>query len=231
MRGRMGVAAILTMLVAGPAAARDPAAFRFHSVDSIEAMHALIRAELPPGSARERARAMFVAAGGGTLFAHPVRRDVEKYVYDIDLCGYYVWRWNVSADFDGRGRARQMYVNGEPVFKDGPSDRFDPSAKPGKKQSILRMSRARPQAAKGEASLAYILYDLDSDLGTITDQQLLGGGPSRPHLPDMGKMRVYKVDPWRSIFDADEVPVIAAYSGDCAKVDTAIAAAKPRSGG
>lgn len=200
-----------------PAAAQDPA-FRFQSVDSVEEMQGLVRDRFPPGTPREQLRSAFVASGGASLFTHPAKRDVEKYVYDIDLCGYYVWRWNISADFDGQGRARQLYVNGEPVFADRPSDQFDPAARPGKKQSILRMSRARPQAVKGESSLAYLLYDLDSDLRTITDQQLLGGGPSRPHLPDMGQMRMYKVDPWRSIFDADEVQTIAPYSGDCRKI-------------
>lgn len=220
--------AALAMIVAVPAGAQEQG-FRFQSVDSIEAMHELIRTRLPPGTPREQLRSTFVQAGGASLFPHPAKSDVEKYVYDIDLCGYYVWRWNISADFDGRGRARQVYVNGEPVFADRPGDRFDPAAKPGKKQVILRMSRARPQAARGESSLGYILYDLDSDLRTITDQQLLGAGPSRPHLPDMGRLRAYRVDPWRSIFDPDEVPAIASYQGDCAKVEGAMAAA-PKGG-
>lgn len=193
----------------------------FHDIVTLDQMREHIRRTLPTGTPKDRIRGVFVAAGGATLLSHPTQARVEKYIYDIDLCGYYVWRWNISADFDEHGKARQIYVNGEPALADGdPARPFDRGVKkPGQKESISRMSRPRPQASKGESSLGFLVYDRDSDLSTLDDQQLIGGGPTRADPMEMGRMRVYRVEPWRSIFDLDDASTIAPYRGDCAKVD------------
>ena len=78
------------------------------------------------------------------------------------------------------------------------------------------MQRARPEADRGEKSLAYMLLDLDGDLKTIEDQALLGAGPSRADPQNFGKAINYEnVDPWRSIFDNDPADFIADYAGKC----------------
>ena len=82
---------------------------------------------------------------------------------------------------------------------------------------------ARPEAARGESSLGFILIDGDGNLETWTDQLLIGGGPTRPHPADMGRLRGYSVAWWRSIFDSDAAARIMPYSGDCAAAERAIA--------
>ena len=166
-------------------------------------------------------RRTFVNDGKATLKLHPMQKGVEKYIYDINLCSYYIWRWNISADFDSDGHLVQAYLNGNPVLKDGrPKRDFRLKATPGKKQTIYKVQRPRPEATKGEKFLAFILYDLDSDLKTIDDQSLIGAGPSRANPINMGRMITYtEVEPWRSIFDFDHADRIAPYTGDCAEAD------------
>lgn len=212
----------VAIILSGPAAAQsaDPASFSYHDVETLDDMQVLVRRSLPVGTSRGLVRSMLVEQGRGTPVRHPSQARVEKYIYDIDLCGYYVWRWNISADYDAANRVRQLYVNGEPALADGaPVRRFDQVKKRQGTESISRMSRSRPEAVKGERSLAYLLYDLDGDHRTIDDQQLIGGGPTRADPVQMGKLHAYKVEPWRSIFDQDPTSQIAPFKGDCARVD------------
>jgi hypothetical protein len=200
-------------------------AFQFESVQSIDAMRKIVEADFPPGAPRAALRQRFVAEGTATPKVHPVQANTEKYIYDINLCSYYVWRWNISADFDVGGLLMQAYVNGEPVFASGAQKKDTKSlgqgAKGGgNKSAIYQMVRARPEASKGEKKLAYMLLDADSDTNTITDQLLIGGGPTRADPFNMGKLTMYSaVEPWRSIFDPDAADRIADYPGDCSKVD------------
>ena len=221
--------AALTMLPAAAASAEQAAQsggeFRFESIDSIEDMHRHVNSAFRVGSPRDDLRRQFVAQGGSTQVTHPSRRGVEKYIYDINLCGYYVWRWNISADFDRRDRVRQIYVNGEPVLAGGESETaFAPSPNGNPNGRILRMSRPRPEASRGESSLGFVLVDGDGNIETIEDQRLVGGGPSRPHPADLGRMRGYQVDWWRSIFDRDDAARIVPYSGDCAAAEAVMTA-------
>ena len=196
--------------------------FHFESMHSLDDMRASIRRRFALGTERAALRRAFVTDGRAALFTHPTQAGVEKYVYDIDLCSYYVWRWNVSADFDERGLLRQAYVNGDVVFPDGVPKRVVPktASVPGRNASIYRATRPRPEAFKGESSLVYMLFDGDSDPKTIDDRTAIGAGPTRPDPLDMGTLYVYgDVDPWRSIFDMDDVEPIAQFRGDCAKVD------------
>lgn len=162
---------------------------------------------------------------------HPTEAGVEKYIYDINLCSYYVWRWNVSADFDKDGHLLQVYLNGDPIFPAG-SPKRDVRAlnnTSGKKPAILHSQRSRPEAYKGESSLAYLMFDADGDLRTIDDQVVIGAGPSRVDPVNLGKLVVYNnVDPWRSIFDSDRAAQIVPYSGDCTAVESAIASKRTR---
>ena len=182
-------------------------------------MRHLIESNYPAGSPREALRRAFVEQGGATLRPHPTQHGVEKYIYDINLCSYYVWRWNISADFDLRGLLVQAYVNGEPVFPTGPQKKDAKDLKGGH-QSIYKVKRPRPEASKGENQLAYIVIDADSDLSTIDDQLAMGGGPTRVDPANMGTLHMYSnVEPWRSIFDKDDADRIVAYSGDCKEAD------------
>ena len=215
------IGATLSSLPALAAPSGIDSKFRFESVVSLEEMDALIRERLPLGTSRDRMRQFFVKDGGASLKLKPGDSHVEKYLYDIDLCSYYIWRWNISADYDGTGALRQAYVNGNPVFLDGNKKKVvSKVAAPGKNASISKAQRPRPEAYKGERSLAFILFDRDSDPGTTDDQALIGAGPSRADPINMGKRVSYSdVEPWRSIFDADAADRIVPYPGDCKAVD------------
>ncbi|MBS0355731.1 MAG: hypothetical protein JSR83_17740 [Proteobacteria bacterium] len=211
----------MTLIFSGVAAAAEQSAFTFESVQALDDMSSLIRAKLPLGTTRANLRRTFIEEGHGTLKIRAGDPGVEKYIYDIDLCHYYVWRWNISADYDDSGQLRQAYVNGNIVFPDGnPKKVISKTAEEGKKSSIYRVQRPRPEAFKGERSLGFLLFDRDSDPKTTDDQALVGAGPSRADPTNMGKLIVYTdVDPWRSIFDFDTANRIVPYSGDCKEVD------------
>jgi hypothetical protein len=184
-------------------------------------MTSFIRTRFPLGTPRSDLRHAFVEEGHATLGIKTADPHVEKYIYDIDLCHYYIWRWNISADYDDRGKLLQAYVNGNIVFPEGsPKKIISKVADPGKKASIYRTQRPRPEAYKGENSLGFILFDRDSDLATKDDQALIGSGPSRADPANMGNMIVYTdVDPWRSIFDFDPADRIVPYAGSCERAD------------
>ncbi len=200
--------------------------FRFEEIDSLNTMTAFIKLNFSLESTREELRKTFVHEGRATLKIHPAHPETEKYIYDINLCHYYVWRWNISADYDEKGVLKQAYLNGNPVFRDGPQLTILPKEGPeAEKASVYTINRRRPEADKGETALEFMLFDADSDHSTIDDQALLGVGPSRPDPANMGPMVAYKeVAPWRSIFDSDEAISIVPYHGDCAAADKAQAA-------
>ena len=217
---RCACVAIFCIAVSLPLKAQTFQPFRFESFETLEDMQRFIEQRIPLGSSRDSVRRTFVEEGKATLKLHPTQEAVEKYIYDINLCDYYIWRWNISADFDDGGHLVQAYLNGNPVLKDGrPKRDFRQKATPGKKQTIYKVQRPRPEATKGEKSLGFLLYDLDSDQTTIDDQSLMGAGPSRANPINMGRMIVYEVEPWRSIFDFDSADRIVPYAGSCAEAD------------
>lgn len=187
--------------------------FNFDSINSIEEMSEYIREHFPLGSRQNDLRQTFVTEGGAILKKHPSSPDIEKYIYDINLCNIYIWRWNISTDYDVSGKLLQAYLNGNSLFPNGKPQQIVPKkAEPGKKASLYRMQRPRPEANKGEVSLGYILFDRDSDTKTINDQAIIGTGPSRADPVNMGKVVAYTdVDPWRSIFDSDSAHPISQY--------------------
>jgi hypothetical protein len=222
------VSVVLFLIFSNAKIAYAESKFTFESVESIDDMSSLIRSKLKLGISRTDVRRMFVADGNATLKIRAGDPDVEKYIYDIDLCHYYIWRWNISADYNTRGQLRQAYINGNTVFPNGnPKKVISKIAEGGKKASIYRMQRPRPEAYKGETSLGFMLFDRDSDPKTTDDQALIGSGPSRADPMNMGRLVTYTdVDPWRSIFDFDAVEHIGPYQGDCNKVDKHIKAKK-----
>jgi hypothetical protein len=154
--------------------------------------------------------------GGATLLAHPSQAGVEKYIYDINLCNRYIWRWNISADFDAHGGLLQVYVNGEPVFAAGPQKKSPDlfTHKPG--ATIFKAKRSRPEATEGERELVYLVLDGDGNPTTIDDELATGTGPSRVDPDNMGSVHSYmNVDPWRSIFDSDPAKEIVPYHSGC----------------
>lgn len=218
----MGAKTWLTVVLFGCAAlANAESPFEFESVATLSDMTALIQARFPLGTSRDTMRHVFVDEGHATLKVKPGEPGVEKYLYDIDLCHYYVWRWNVSADYDASGQLRQAYVNGNSVYANGNPKRVHPNAAPeGKKSAIFRVQRPRPEAYKGESSLGFLLLDMDGDIRTTDDQFLIGAGPSRADPANMGTMVTYTdVDPWRSIFDFDSVDHVIPFAGSCARAD------------
>ncbi len=179
-------------------------------------MRAFLTAHFPLGSSRAKLREKFVSEANATLIHHPTQVGVEKYIYDIDLCDYYIWRWNISADYTPSGDLLQAYVNGEPVFAGGKQKKDSNSLAKSGKAAIFKTKRSRPQAVKGEQELTYLLLDADGDLKTLDDQVLIGSGPSSPNPADMGQVHVYtNVEPWRSIFDSDDAQAIVPFTGDC----------------
>jgi len=210
------LAALALATLAIQAWAQPAAPFRFESLATLDEMQAFVRTHFPPGAARDDLHRTFVAEGGGSLRLHPRRPNVEKYLYDINLCRLYVWRWNISADYDDGGRLLQAYVNGEPLHASGPQKRQGSALADSGKAKILKVGRPRPEASVGEKVLVYLLLDGDGDPATTDDQVLAGGGPSRADPADFGKMIAYAdVDPWRSIFDPDPADRIADYAGRC----------------
>ena len=200
------------------------APFQFGSIKTLDEMSSFIHQHFPLSSSRSDLRRVFVTEGQATLKTHPQDVGVGKYIYDINLCNYYVWRWNISADYDANGKLQQAYLNGNIIFPNGkPKKVVSKVAEKGKKASIYRVQRPRPEAYRGESSLGFILFDRDSNTKTIHDQVVIGSGPSRVDPIDMGKMVVYTdVEPWRSIFDKDNADHIAPYQGDCTAADKRI---------
>jgi hypothetical protein len=207
----------VTIAIAAPKPSAAQSAVDFQSPVTLDDMRQLIMAQFPLGSTRDTLRQAFVAGGKATLREHPSRKGTEKYLYDVNLCRLYVWRWNISADFDSQGRLQQAYINGFAVFPDGvsvPPVVEDAAHKATEK--VLELTRPRPEADLGETALAYLLLDLDGDLKTIEDQSLIGAGPGRADPANMGNAVYYEsVDPWRSIFDADAADFIAPYAKGC----------------
>ena len=85
---RISLALIVAGLFCSPALAITP--FRFENEVSLSAMQALVRQDVPVGSPRQQLQTLFVGQGGATLKTNPTQVGVEKYVYDINLCSYYV---------------------------------------------------------------------------------------------------------------------------------------------
>jgi hypothetical protein len=212
--------ALAAPLLAGnsPAAGADPPKpFHYESYIDLDDMRHFLEVQFPLGSSRAALRKTFVDDGKGTLIDHPTQVGVEKYIYDVNLCRYYIWRWNISADYDAEGRLLQAYVNGEPVFSSGTPKKDGRVFGNSRHASIYKVKRPRPEADLGEKELAFIVIDADSDLKTIDDQVLTGGGPTRASIATPGRLHVYSdVEPWRSIFDFDPADPIAPYPGDCA---------------
>jgi hypothetical protein len=204
--------------IAGPASG-----FRFEDVTSLDEMQQTIRGRFSIGSSRDELRRTFVTDGKADLRANPLHSNVEKYLYDINLCSYYIWRWNISTDYDDQGKLQQVYVNGEPVFAGGTQKRT-PKDLPAGTPKLLKGTRLRPEAAKGESRLTFIAYDAGSPAQSASqsnaDRLATGAGPTRSDPLNMGTVHGYaSVDLWRSIFDADEADTIHPYQGNCAAAD------------
>jgi hypothetical protein len=209
--------AILAGSMLAPLAwAQQEAPFHFESVSSIEQMQSFVRTQFPPGAAKDALHRTLVDEGGGSLRRHPHLANTEKVLYDINLCKLYIWRWNISADYDDGGHLLQVYVNGEPMHASGPQKKDPKLVVVGDKGKILKAGRPRPEASKGEKMLVYTLLDGDGNTATTGDQLAMGGGPSRADPRNGGKLVMYhNVDPWRSIFDADPADRIVDYGGMC----------------
>lgn len=205
----------LLCLALPPAAAQERGSFRFESVDTIGAMKDFVRSSFPPGAPRAALRRVLADEGGGSWRQHPRRPGTEKYLYDINICDAYIWRWNISADFDAAGALTQVYVNGDPVHASGPQ-KIDPrTLQSGGKAAIFKGTRARPEAHRGEKQLAYLLLDGDADPRTVDDQLVMGAGPTSPE-PGRARMLGYTdVELWRSIFDPDPADRIVRRQGAC----------------
>ena len=89
-----------------PASAES--AFTFESVMSLDEMSSLVRSKLPLGTSRAVVRHTFVDEGHATLKTRAGSYGIEKYIYDIDLCHYYIWRWNISEI--GRASCRERVL-------------------------------------------------------------------------------------------------------------------------
>lgn len=197
-----------------PAMQAAAAPFRFEAEISYDDMKTFVARMFSTASTRDQVRTVFVEQGGGTLIAHPRKADIEKYVYDINLCSYYVWRWNISADYGRDGKLAQIYINGTPQLGGAPEPALP------KKGPFYMITRPRPQAYKGEKQLKAVVADRDGDPKTTDDMDILTGvGPTRADPLDMGHAVNEPGVVWRSIFDFDDAKFIAPYPGDCTAVD------------
>jgi hypothetical protein len=208
-------AAAIPMQAASAAAAAAP--FRFEAEVGYDDMKAVVARTFSTASTRDQVRTVLVEQGGATLIAHPRKADIEKYIYDINLCGYYVWRWNISADYSYDGKLAQIYINGTPQLGGMPKPALP------KKGPFYTITRPRPQAYKGEKELKAIVADRDGNPKTTDDMEILTGvGPTRADPLDMGRAVNEPGVVWRSIFDFDDAKFVAPYPGDCAAVDATL---------
>lgn len=188
----------------------DPGAlpFNFMDIQTVSEMETYLKAKFPLGTPRDDVRKVLVKEGKATLFQHPRYYGVEKYLYDVNLCYYYMFRWNISADYDKDAKLERIYLNGnelygaqDPIIATALKDKVDTYVK----QRINRVKRPRPEAYKGEGDIKGLIYDRDGDMGTADDQKAITAGPSRADPLDMGTEIIYKdVLPWRSILDHDD---------------------------
>jgi len=196
--------------------------FDFMDIKTLDEMETFLKAKFPPGTDRSALRQTFVTEGKATLFPHPRHPGVEKYIYDINLCYYYIFRWNISADYNKEQKLERLYLNGREIY--GAQDPIIATALKDKintyvQQRIIKVKRPRPEAYKGETSIAGLIYDRDGDLGTADDQKAITAGPSRADPLDMGATAVYTdVLPWRSILDHDNALVVGKMK-HCLEVD------------
>lgn len=195
-------------------AATAPAPFQFETEVGYDDMKSVVARTLSTASTRDQVRAVFVDQGGATLIVHPRKANIEKYIYDINLCSYYVWRWNISADYGRDGKLAQIYINATPQQGGAPE-----AALP-KKGPFYTLTRPRPQAYKGERELKAIVADRDGNPETTDDMEILTGVvPMRADPLDMGSAVNQRGVVWRSMFDLDDAKFVAPYSGDCTAVD------------
>lgn len=200
---------LAALLLPGTAGAQTP--FRFESIKAYNDMRSMVESRFKLGSDRDDLRRVFVEEGKATQVIRPTRDTTEKYIYDINLCGFYIFRWNISADYDDDGKLLQAYVNGLPVFMSGPA-LLEPKGLGGKTR-YASADRPRPQVTKGKKKVTFMQLDIDGDPATVDDQFATGHGPSRadPYFLDAGVS--YKdVEVWRSIYDADDTATIADYN-------------------
>ncbi len=200
---------LAVFLLSQPAMAAP--AFRFESVLAYNDMRNWIGSQFKLGSDRDDLRKVFVEEGKATQVIRPGRDTTEKYIYDINLCGFYIFRWNISADYDDNGKLLQAYVNGLPVFMAGKA-KLEPAGL-GAKTVYDSASRERPQVKKGKKRITFSRLDVDGDFETLDDQFATGHGPSRadPFFLDANVM-YQNVEVWRSIYDADDTGTIADYT-------------------
>lgn len=203
---------ILCALCFVSAAARAETAFRFEDHPTLDLMRIYIEKNFPLGSARDDLRAAFVKAGHATLKEHPSQPGVEKYIYDLDLCGRYRFRWNISADYDDDGKLEQAYVNGRFVFMRGTEPKPMDLYAGGQKVLTRRGFRATPLPTDPKRQISFRIYDFDKDLRTTADQMIEGYGPPRA---DPGavqdEIKYAGLERWRSIFDEDETEKLVPY--------------------
>ena len=202
-------ALILVALLLPRAAVAAPA-FSFESVVAYNDMRNWVGSRFKLGSDRDELRKVFVEEGKATQVTRLGRETTEKYIYDINLCGFYIFRWNISADYDDDDKLLQAYVNGLPVFMAGKA-KLEPAGLGGK-TSYGTAERARPQVTKGKKKIIYSRLDVDGDSTTFDDQFATGHGPSRadPFFLD-ANVAYNNVEVWRSIYDEDDTAKIADY--------------------
>jgi hypothetical protein len=205
-------------LAIGAEPARAAESFRFEAEVGYDEMKTLVTRQFSTATTRAQVRALFVEQGGATLIIHPRKPNVEKYIYDINLCNYYVWRWNISADYGLGGKLEQIYINGAPQLGGAPQPELP------KKGPFFELTRPRPEAYKGEKYLKAIVSGQNGDTKTYQDMVILTGiVPMRADPLDMGKAVNERGEVWRSSFDLDDARFIAPYPGDCAAVDAKLA--------
>jgi hypothetical protein len=70
-------------------------------------------------------------------------------------------KFAIGSSRDELGKLQQAYVNGEPVFANGTKQRT-PQDPPAGTPTLMKGTRLRPEASKGESQLSFIAYDAGS---------------------------------------------------------------------
>lgn len=209
---------LLVVILAASSPAESAAPFKFEDYPALDDMRVYIENNFPLGSKRDDMRHAFVGEGKAVLVEHPRQKGVEKYIHDIDLCGHYVFRWNISADYDDGGKLLQAYVNGRFVFMSGKTPYEIPLYAVNSRSKTRVTARTRPDAPGGKQSNKYWLFDADGDPKTPDDELADGSGLQRADPGYISYTLDYeKVEPWRSIFDNDDAGPLTNFA-DCRNV-------------
>ena len=134
--------ALALLISSGSARAAEPFDFQNYK-DPLE-LAAYLRQTLPVGTSKESAERTLVTEGQATAYPMPFDPQTIVYLYDVNLCDKYVWRWNVNAKYDATGILEDLYLYDQNIHD------------PGKKYTTRRPASSTPTCRARRRSKARV---------------------------------------------------------------------------